>query len=586
MFLLLLASMGLATQPAIAQLGSSGGSSSPTGGRPGTTRVDFFELMQSGGEAFLGLFQQDAGRPTIDDPKWNSYSSPRETVLTFVEAMNHVASGRQEALSRAITALPASGHDEETAMKLLSVFDRLPELSPGSIPGSDVVQKEDIRRFELFPRGIDRNWAYKTLDSPPDGAIVLEKDGDQWLFSQSTIDGVGKLLDSMKAIPPRSRLPATGGLFKNVVTRTFTETTIGGWIFFIVITSIGFALAWLAIKGLRKLENSDVLDGDELLMPLIYGLIPPLCLMIITIAIAIGSARIELHPALSVYRWRIIEAAMVATGVWITVSLIELACLGTRRYFFSGDDPYAGMMTIVIRRVVRVIAAVILILFILQNVMKLNVTSLLGGFAIVGLALSLAAKDAMKNLFGAVTIFGNTPFIKGDWVKFEDYCGEIMDVGLQTTDIRLLSGEMLAVPNMQFVDKSVENLSERKYIRRTMNISITYDTTAEKVEQAIEILDEILRCDRVVGNNRGDLDNNPPHVVFDKFGSHFLNLRADYWYLMDPDGSDIQRSTDRGFLTYLGHCSTVNQLVLKRFNEAGIDFAFPTQTLHLENADA
>lgn len=180
----------------------------------------------------------------------------------------------------------------------------------------------------------------------------------------------------------------------------------------------------------------------------------------------IGSAKIFMQPALSSFRWNLIEAAMVLAGVYLVVSLIELVCLGVRRTFYGDDDPYAKMISLVIRRRLRVFATVILLLFIFQNVFKWNVTALIGGFSIIALALSLAAQDAVKNLFGALTIFANRPFIKGDWIKFADEIGQVDDVSLQVTRVRLLSGEVLSVPNMKLIDDTVENMSMRKYLRR------------------------------------------------------------------------------------------------------------------------
>ena len=572
-------SLALAT-PATAQLSMGGSTTEPDGNRPATTSIDFFEFLQSGGDAFMDLFRTRRPQPTVDDPRWNRYDSPRATVLTFAEAMNHVALGRDEALPRAMAAFgkdvpPTSAYD------LLHVMDRLPEFEPGSIPGKDLVEARDIRRWELFPRGIDHTWAYRALDEPPAGAIVLIAEDGRWRFDDATAEGVAGLHQSMLSIPPRPRIERRGSLFKSIVSRTFTETTFADWIWLIGSIVLGGALAWGLLKLGKRIRNSDALDGDGVLQPLILGVISPLAILAFVLCLAIGSARIELHPALSTYRWRIIEAALIIAAVWAFVSLAELVFLGVRRTFFAGDNPYANMMTIVLRRTFRTVITLLLIFFVMQNIFKWNVGAMLGGAAILGLLVSLAAKDAVKNLFGALTIYGNRPFISGDWIRFMDYFGEVQDVGLQTTEVRVLGGEILAIPNMQFIDNTVENLSQRQYKRRVMNIALTYDTSAEKMTEAMGIMHDILTSDEVCGDHQCDPEHYPPQVNFDAFKSHYLNLRVDYWYLMDPDGDDTQRSTDRGYLSYLAHRSLVNRMVLKRFNDAGLEFAFPTQTLFL-----
>src|SRR6056297_1932354 len=119
----------------------------PAGGRPKSTEVGFFELMESGGDATLDLFRPSGHRQSVGSPEFNSQASPRDTVMTFVEAMNHVVQGRDEPWPRALAALPARTEDErQVAKDLLSVFDRLPELSPGSIPGEKMVDPNWIDR--------------------------------------------------------------------------------------------------------------------------------------------------------------------------------------------------------------------------------------------------------------------------------------------------------------------------------------------------------------------------------------------------------------------------------------------------------
>lgn len=571
-------------QTSSAQSLLSSGDSKPDGGRPKSTQVGFFELMESGGDALLDLFQPEHQKFTAETPEYNSQASPRDALMTFVEAMNHVAQGRREPLDRALKILPDDTHDkEQAATDLLHVLDRLPELSPGTIPGEKMVGDQQITRFELFPRGIVNDWAYTAIGDAPKGSIVLVQDGERWTFNKSTVSGAADLLDSLKVIPPRKRIERKGDLFLSVVEPTYRKTSGLDWILALGWTVAGIVVAWLIYKGVTKLIEKRESSGDDFTTPILTSLLIPAVILSVVLGSAIGSAKIFMHPALSSFRWNLIEAALVLAGVYLVVSLIELVCLGVRRTFYGDDDPYAKMMSLVVRRGLRVFATVVLLLFVFQNVFKWNVTALIGGFSIIALALSLAAQDAVKNLFGAMTIFANRPFIKGDWIKFAGEVGQVEDVSLQVTRVRLLSGEILSVPNMKFIDDTVENMSMRKYLRRIMDVQITYDTPPRKVNEAIEILNDILHSERVVGGGQADLDAHPPQVWFEKFGSHYLNLRADYWYMMDENSTSMQRDTERGWFSYLDHATIVNKMLLERFNDAGIDFAFPTQSIRLTN---
>ncbi|WP_153558333.1 mechanosensitive ion channel family protein [Roseimaritima sediminicola] len=572
---------------ATAQSIPSTSQSEPAGGRPQSTQVDFFTLLESGGDAFLGWFEQEQDEPTVDAPKWNSTESPRHTVLTFVEAMNHVAQGRREPLDRALRTFADQDLEdaEQTAFDLLHVFDRLPELSPGTIPGPDHVRHANIRRYELFPRGIDHRWAYQALSAPPKGSIVLIQQNGRWEFDAATLRGASDLLESVQSIPPRPRIDQKGQLFASVMEPTFSETSFLDWLWFCLFGAAGIAIAYGAYKAILRLKRKRARGGDVMIGSMLDGLLWPTMVIAVTLGFAIGSTRLNFHPGLSGLRWNCIEVAFVVAGVMVVVALLELLVLGMRRSLFDNEDPYAQMVSLVIRRSLRILAGAILLLFVFQNIFQWNITAMLGGLGILALALSLAAKDAVKNLFGAATIFANRPFINGDWVRFDGELGQVDDVSLQVTKIRLLSGDVMWVPNMKFIDETVENLSMRKYLRRVMDIAITYDTPAEKVEEAMDILKDILTSDAVAGDGNCDLDEHPPQVWFDKFGSHYLNLRADYWYLMDADENKIQRDSQRGWFSYLDHATIVNHEVLRRFNRAGIDFAFPTQTIKLERAN-
>lgn len=111
---------------------------------------------------------------------------------------------------------------------------------------------------------------------------------------------------------------------------------------------------------------------------------------------------------------------------------------------------------------------------------------------IAGLAVSLAAQDSIKNLFGSVTIFIDNPFSVGDRIVFSGTDGFVEEIGFRSTRIRTLTGHLVTVPNMKFIDEAVENITARPYIRRTMNMTITYDTPPDKIEQAVQIIRDLL----------------------------------------------------------------------------------------------
>ena len=141
--------------------------------------------------------------------------------------------------------------------------------------------------------------------------------------------------------------------------------------------------------------------------------------------------------------------------------------------------------------------------------------------------------------------------------------GPVEEVGLRSTKIRTLEGHLVTVPNGQLANRTIQNIGQRPHIRRIANLTITYDTLPEKIERAIEIVKELL------DNHEGMHEDFPPRVFFNELNADSLNIMAIYWY-HPPNYWDYMAFTER-----------FNQEVFRRFNEEGIDFAFPTQTLYL-----
>ena len=247
------------------------------------------------------------------------------------------------------------------------------------------------------------------------------------------------------------------------------------------------------------------------------------------------------------------------------------------------------MVVSAIRRVLRTIIVALAILFLLQNVFGVNVGALVLGFGVVVLALSLAAQDTVKNLFGAITIYTNRPFVIGDWVRFRgqmsDHWGIVREISLQAVKIEDITGNVVTIPNMQFIDREVQNLSARDHIRREVNIAIPYRPDAREADRAMEALMDVFTDPEVVEQAKTEGRDGQPHVSFAEFAEAWLTIRGFHYYYMGDEPEDVQRSTPRGYFSWLDHCTLVNRKIVDLFGERDIEFAFPTQTIELIRGD-
>ncbi len=217
-----------------------------------------------------------------------------------------------------------------------------------------------------------------------------------------------------------------------------------------------------------------------------------------------------------------------------------------------------------IRKSLRVFIVIIAGLFIADNVFRWNIGALVAGLGIGGLAFALAAKDSIANLFGSAVIFADQPFALGERIKINGRDGAVEEVGFRSTKIRTLDGNLVIIPNSTVANEMIENVGRREIIKRVLNVGLTYDTPPARMQRAVDILRDML--DARAANFPADQQGR---VFFTEFNADNLNIVVYYWF------------TPPHWWDYLQFTHDFNMELLRRFNEEGLEFAFPTQTLYV-----
>lgn len=233
-----------------------------------------------------------------------------------------------------------------------------------------------------------------------------------------------------------------------------------------------------------------------------------------------------------------------------------------QRYWERHADGQTKKMMPVIKRTILVIVWIIGIVIALSNI-GINISALLGTLGIGGIAFALAAQDTVKNIFGAFTIFTDKPFTIGDTVNVNGFEGTVVDVGARSTKILGYDKRIITVPNYKITDASIVNISSEPMRRVTVKLGLTYDTTPEKMKEALDILRKIPQKVKDVSTTPSDIIAN-----FTDYGDSALVIT--YFYYIKK-GSDILKVT-----------SDVNMEILESFNAAGLNFAYPTHTLYIQ----
>ena len=216
----------------------------------------------------------------------------------------------------------------------------------------------------------------------------------------------------------------------------------------------------------------------------------------------------------------------------------------------------------IIKRTALVLVWIIGIVMALSNI-GVNISALLGTLGIGGIAFALAAQDTVKNIFGAFTIFTDKPFNIGDTIRVDNFEGTVIDVGARSTKIMDYDKRIITFPNYKITDANIINISSEPRRRVVLNLGLTYDTTPEKMKEALDILKAIPERVENVSSNPSDTT-----AVFTNYADSALVIM--YIYFIEKQG-DI-----------LGVTSNMNMEILSSFNKAGLEFAFPTQTIYIQ----
>lgn len=222
-----------------------------------------------------------------------------------------------------------------------------------------------------------------------------------------------------------------------------------------------------------------------------------------------------------------------------------------------------SMLSPIVSTSMRLTIIVLVLLEIATAISDQPPSALLAGLGAGGLAIGLAAQETIKNLFGSVMIFADRPFEIGDRICVDGHDGPVERVGFRSTRIRTLDGHLVTVPNGEMANRTIHNIGKRPYIRRIMNIRISYETPPEKVREALSILRELL------GEAEYTTDDHPPRVFLDDFLETAINVKAIYWF------------HPADYWAYCDYGEQLNLQIMERFRAAGIRFALPSQRLFL-----
>ena len=287
----------------------------------------------------------------------------------------------------------------------------------------------------------------------------------------------------------------------------------------------------------------------------------PLLLMLGAITLAIGFPVLDFDADVENVVRIFSNFASTFAGVLLGFRLVDAAADYWREIAEETDSKLDDQLVPLARTSGKIFVGAIGAIFILQN-LDINITSLIAGLGLGGLAVALAAQDTLKNLLGGATILADKPFQVGDWVILDDIEGTVEQVGFRSTRIRTFADSLITVPNARMTDTAVNNMGQRTWRRYYTTVGIAYHTDPDRIQAFVEGIRAIVRSNP---NMRHDY-----YIVeLHSFGSSSLNIMV-YTFIGASDWNEELRTRH-----------VFNLDIIRLANELQVEFAFPTQTLHV-----
>lgn len=349
----------------------------------------------------------------------------------------------------------------------------------------------------------------------------------------------------------------------NWLNRTLYGNALADWLLAFAI-ALGTALLLLYVRRVlaqRLQRRADL--GTLLLQDLLAALVfSTKKLFLVVIALGLGAQTLTLP----------LKLEQIVTGVFIVVLLLQAALWTNRsivvwigRYLREKRESDAASATtvMVLGFLARLTVWAVMALMILDN-LGVNITALVASLGIVGIAAALAVQNILADLFASLSITLDKPFVIGDFIVMDDILGTIEHIGLKTTRIRSLSGEQIVVANADLLKSRIRNFKKMYERRVQFTFGVVYHTPFERLERISTIVRTLVEQQPKTRFDRAH---------FKEYGESALVFEVVY-FVLSPD-----------FNIYMDVQQAINLAIFRHFQGEGIEFAYPTRTLHVVHAD-
>jgi MscS family membrane protein len=513
------------------------------------------------GQGLLEPSEEPASTPEpTPTPVPADLASPRATMATFLEAANErdwdkaIATLDMDRETYPDDVIATRGREQVAELK--AVMDRVAYVELEKIPES---------------MGDRDHYVWRTVEGLP---IALDRVGQgAWLFSRRTLGTLPELwaavkdrpvVEGVEAAPQtpamwlRSQVPE-GLRTRGFILEYWQWLALALLIFVGVVTERVLTFVLVRVVGdhlSRRLKKRRVEDQ------LIRVAMRPLGIVAMAVLWWLGLLVLGLPPQALAILLLAVKFLAIAALVWSAYRMVDVGAAVLESYAAETNTKYDDLLIPLLRSSAKIFIAAFGIVFLADN-LNINITGLLAGLGLGGIAFALAAQDTVKNFFGSVTVLIDRPFQVGDWIVVGDVDGTVESVGFRSTRVRTFYNSLITLPNANLISASVDNYGARRYRRWKTHLGVAYDTPPDKVDILCEGIRELVRRHPYT---RKDYF----HIYLNQFGPSSLDILI-YVFWETPDWSTELRERHRLALD-----------ILRLTRHLGVEIAFPTQTLFLK----
>jgi len=249
--------------------------------------------------------------------------------------------------------------------------------------------------------------------------------------------------------------------------------------------------------------------------------------------------------------------------LWSLFKIIDVLVAYLKVYTQTTKTTLDDQLLPLFRKTAKVLAFIIVFIWVAQS-LNYKVSTLIAGLGLGGFAIALGLQDTLANLFASIFILFDRPFKIGDRIQVEGVDGIVEEIGMRSTRIRTLSKTLASIPNKTVASKKIDNFAEMTKRKVMQTIGVTYDTTADQMEQAAAEIKKLIL-------DNDDIDKEFILVRFTDFGDSSLNISVIYFTnTIEYDG-------------YLAVKEKINLGIMRKIDELGLSIAFPSRTVYHVN---